>query len=528
MAMIPSSPVAFGVPMDEKFVLETAEFVAMREGFEREAAERDAVFKQARELGHRITVAKHAITTGAGADRTGAMLDEVKASLAALLAQKEGARTNGETHNGALNGAIEKCATAQMLAHFLHTGALLGFEALQAPCRTSRDAYLCAVMEFVGDLGSYSLGRATQRDIRSIVCCRNMVDEINAHLMTFDFRNGPLRRNYDRIKYTLKRIEDLLYELSLTSAGEEAANKVLLAMPRLATAGTKRKHSRTTAAPKEEASAAAAAESSDSSSSGRGKALTEVNAGDFARLRGEMEAYDKTRDDIIKATRDILKGGKQAIYCSHRGDGAKCAALLAESEAGARALLPHIEAHPSLRGGSYANALEEWAEGKLFEHFLKWNAGFSDDDDAAAGAAGAGGGGGAAAADAGAAGEGGGGTSGLTACQPLSTLDLLNAEEYVGALVDLTGEIGRFAVAKATARRTAAVARCHAVMDAICSQLLLVPLPGKMAKKVSALSTNRRKVETIIYDLSLTQGGKATANSAGADTPMPDGGDDEE
>ena len=237
--------------MDEKCVLVAEEFVAMRVGFEREAEERDTVYKKAREIGHQITVAKHAITTGAPASASAPLLADISMQLSAVLAAKDAAGSTQQ--NGALSGAIERHAAASMLAHFLTTGTLLSFARLQAPCRTTRDEYLVAVMDFAGDLGAYSLGRATKRDIRSILACRNIVDELNTHLMTFDFRNGPLRRNYDKIKYTLKRIEDMLYELSLTSAGEEPANKALLAMPRLATAGTKRKRGSTAAATAAEA-----------------------------------------------------------------------------------------------------------------------------------------------------------------------------------------------------------------------------------------------------------------------------------
>jgi hypothetical protein len=38
-------------------------------------------------------------------------------------------------------------------------------------------------------------------------------------MLEFDFRNGPLRRKYDGLKYCLKTIEDISFELSLHEAG---------------------------------------------------------------------------------------------------------------------------------------------------------------------------------------------------------------------------------------------------------------------------------------------------------------------
>jgi hypothetical protein len=34
-------------------------------------------------------------------------------------------------------------------------------------------------------------------------------------MLEFDFRNGPLRKKYDVLKYALKSIEDIVYEMSL-------------------------------------------------------------------------------------------------------------------------------------------------------------------------------------------------------------------------------------------------------------------------------------------------------------------------
>ena len=35
----------------------------------------------------------------------------------------------------------------------------------------------------------------------------------------FDLRNGAIRKKYDSLKYTLKKMEDTLYQLSLAEAG---------------------------------------------------------------------------------------------------------------------------------------------------------------------------------------------------------------------------------------------------------------------------------------------------------------------
>lgn len=135
-----------------------------------------------------------------------------------------------------------------------------------------------------------------------------------------DFRNGPLRRKYDGLKYSLRRLQDILYEQSLVGGGGAAVDD-------------------------EPAAAAATATALD------GAAIDGV--------RERLEAFDARREAVIKGTRDTQKLSKLAVYSLHRGELAKAAKQLADGAAAAAKLAPDIAARPALRPGSYANCLEE-------------------------------------------------------------------------------------------------------------------------------------------------------------------------
>jgi len=45
---------------------------------------------------------------------------------------------------------------------------------------------------------------------------RDIIENIFGELVQFDFRNSDLRRKYDSVKYNLKKVENLLCELSLS------------------------------------------------------------------------------------------------------------------------------------------------------------------------------------------------------------------------------------------------------------------------------------------------------------------------
>ena len=125
-----------------------------------------------------------------------------------------------------------------------------------------------------------------------------MVTELNAKMIEFDFRNGPLRRKYDGLKYALKKIEEIVYELSLldTLSDDPAMKRMKIVAENPAE-------------------------------------LPMVNVDDIDAIRARYEETDKIREEVIKMSRDVQKMAKQAIFSVHREkiDDArsKCVASLA-------------------------------------------------------------------------------------------------------------------------------------------------------------------------------------------------------
>ena len=303
---------------------------------------------------------------------------------------------------------------------------------------------LCA---FAKELERYAAARATHRDVLSVILCRDVVEVVNSEMMHFDLRNSPLRRKYDGLKYAVKRLQDILYELSLTDFAEA----------KCLTTGQY---------PPQEASKL-------------------MDVAEMEQIRVQVESYDATRDAIIKRSRDITKCSKNAIYSLHRDDTKKAESQLCEAKAAAEELLPHVLADRTLRYGSFEGGLEEYAEALIFQRFL---------------------------------------ASGTVV--PKRQLPLVELTEYIGGLVDFTGEVGRYAVAKATRREVQAVERCHAVLDRLSGEMLLLRVNAQMSKKAEALATNLRKLEIVLYELSLATAGKRTKSDS-MDPPPASKGDEE-
>ena len=355
-------------------------------------------------------------------------------AAAALAAVPAAAGFNPATRQRSfpLRDCGEATAVVGAALAFVTTGR---FPALPESDADVDNEYVGGLLGAAQELVRYATRRATVGDAESVAICRDGVAELNGALLDFDFRNGPLRRKYDGLKYALRRLEDVLYEQSLAGKASEAAAEEAAPAPCLAS---------------------------------------------LAAVKARMDASDAARERVIKLSRDVQKGAKQAIFACHRGDGKKAEALLAAATAAAKAILDDPELvtkWPQLRYGALSSALEEWAEAALFAHWLARDGAVAAPD-----------------------------ALGL----PLSD------EEYLGGVCDLTGEIGRVAVAAATKRDVDAVHRVYATDVAVLEQLGGLALPPKLGKKLDPLSTAVKKIEAILYELAL-HGGKRPLSSAGDD-----------
>lgn len=101
----------------------------------------------------------------------------------------------------------------------------------------------------------------------------------------------------------------------------------------------------------------------------------------------------------------------------------------------------------------------------------------------------------------------------------MTEMGIINSTEYVGALSDFTGEIGRLGVAAASRRDVDAV---YAILQAIVSVatgLMQLDTGGRFNKKTEAVLTNLKKMEDIYYELTLLRKGGKSGNIGSREEP---------
>lgn len=77
-----------------------------------------------------------------------------------------------------------------------------------------------------------------QGDTLSVSFCNAYLASFNAAMVEFYFRNGPLRRKFDGLKYARKTVESVIFDLSLVpstisqsdNAGELYSDNIIIMM----------------------------------------------------------------------------------------------------------------------------------------------------------------------------------------------------------------------------------------------------------------------------------------------------------
>ena len=84
------------------------------------------------------------------------------------------------------------------------------------PLPLTADEYLGGLMDCCGEVQRYAIFSAARGNIVEVERAREYVDYVMGRMMQFEFRNGSLRKKSDTIKWVLKRLEDVLFDISVS------------------------------------------------------------------------------------------------------------------------------------------------------------------------------------------------------------------------------------------------------------------------------------------------------------------------
>jgi len=109
---------------------------------------------------------------------------------------------------GAYSAAIQEYIEAKTYYHYIIEGNLLDVD-------VDSEDYLMGLCDLTGELGRRCVNLAIHQKYEEIEKIRVFVDKIYLEFMGLDLRNGELRKKSDAIKWNLKKIEDIMYDLKI-------------------------------------------------------------------------------------------------------------------------------------------------------------------------------------------------------------------------------------------------------------------------------------------------------------------------
>ncbi len=194
-------------------IIDEKEFARIREGMDAFDAKRETIIKESRDI---LKLSKQAIYSIHRGDLKAAeqgLKDaaSLKAKLEKAIAGDQGLRTGG------FSNALEEYVEAKTFLSFVTKKRIATMKELAV----QPDEYLLGLSDLTGELMRRAVMSATKRDVAEVQRIKECLDLLYGQFVTFDFRNGELRRKYDSIKYNLQKVENTLYDLSLSRRTEE-------------------------------------------------------------------------------------------------------------------------------------------------------------------------------------------------------------------------------------------------------------------------------------------------------------------
>jgi len=107
--------------------------------------------------------------------------------------------------------ALQEYVEALCYYHFIKDNKIPTTTSLNV----DNENYLMGLCDLTGELVRKAVNSVIKKDFRQAVEIKDLVDEVYGEFLKFNLRNSELRRKSDQIKWNLKKLEDVVFELKL-------------------------------------------------------------------------------------------------------------------------------------------------------------------------------------------------------------------------------------------------------------------------------------------------------------------------
>ncbi len=111
----------------------------------------------------------------------------------------------------AYDAALQEYAEAVTYLNYVKNGTLISDKEINV----GAENYLLGLCDLTGELGRRAVYSVVDENYKEVEKIQKFVSEIYEEFLKFEFRNSELRKKSDSIKWNLKKIEEILYDLKL-------------------------------------------------------------------------------------------------------------------------------------------------------------------------------------------------------------------------------------------------------------------------------------------------------------------------
>lgn len=191
-------------------MLDNKEFEEMNKEFLKFDSQRELLIKKSRDV---LKLSKQVIYAVHRSDLKGAekLVKDIKKELKELNQYIE--KNPKMYHQGSYKVAVQEYVEAMLFYGYEKDGKIYS----KSELNVDTDYYLLGVADLSGELVRKAILDATKGNYDTPLKAKELVSEIYEWLLNFDIRESELRKKFDGIKYDLKKLEDLCFQLSLKS-----------------------------------------------------------------------------------------------------------------------------------------------------------------------------------------------------------------------------------------------------------------------------------------------------------------------
>jgi len=111
---------------------------------------------------------------------------------------------------GAYNAGVEEYVEARMFFNIINGQKIDAIKGI----KLSIDAYLGGISDTTGELVRLATNEAAKGNFKEVEKIKNIITDVMAELVEFDI-TGYLRTKYDQAKQNLRKIEQVMYDISI-------------------------------------------------------------------------------------------------------------------------------------------------------------------------------------------------------------------------------------------------------------------------------------------------------------------------